>query len=203
MAKVYSVNELNKAIEDFKKTDLISFPTDTVYGIGANIFSEAAIKKIYQTKHRPENKPLAVLCASIEQILLVAKEIPLEIKKLIDKFMPGPLTVILPKREEVPNYITSNLDTIGVRIPNHQVALTILKQIGPLATTSANISGRSSLSNSKDVIKLLGDNIDIIIDGGITSIGVPSTVVSYIDNKLNIIREGSITKEMIIEIIKS
>lgn len=203
MAKVYSVNELNKAIEDFKKTDLISFPTDTVYGIGANIFSEAAIKKIYQTKHRPENKPLAVLCASIEQILLVAKEIPLEIKKLIDKFMPGPLTVILPKREEVPNYITSNLDTIGVRIPNHQVALTILKQIGPLATTSANISGRSSLSNSKDVIKLLGDNIDIIIDGGITSIGVPSTVVSYIDNKLNIIREGSISKEMIIEIIKS
>lgn len=202
MAKVYKASEVNLALKDYQKSDLIAFPTDTVYGIGAHIFSEKAIKKIYQIKHRSENKPLAVLCADKSQILQVAKTIPAKMEKIIDAFMPGPLTIILPKKKEVPNYITSNLDTIGVRIPNHQLALQILKQIGPLATTSANISGDSSLNNSKDVINVLGDSIDIIIDGGITDIGIPSTVISYIKDDINIIREGTITKKMILEIIK-
>lgn len=202
MARVYKASELNVALKAYQKSYLIAFPTDTVYGIGAHIFSELAIKKIYQIKQRSEKKPLAVLCADKAQILQVAKEIPFNMEKIIDAFMPGPLTVILPKKEEVPNYITSNLDTIGVRIPNHPLALAILKQIGPLATTSANISGDISLNNSEDVIKVLGKSIDIIIDGGITDIGVPSTVISIINDEIKIIREGTITKNMILEILK-
>ncbi len=201
MARVYQVDEVKKALSVYQKTDIISFPTDTVYGIGANIFNETAIDKIYQSKHRPKNKPLAVLCANIEQIMQVAKIIPAPAKSLITEFMPGALTVILPKREEIPFSVTSGLDTIGVRIPNHPVALEILESIGPLATTSANITGNISLNKASDVIDVLGDKIDIIIDGGLTDIGIPSTVVAINDDELKIIREGVITEEMLYKII--
>lgn len=197
MAKIYQASEVKKALSEYQKTDIISFPTDTVYGIGANLFNERAIEKIYQTKHRPGHKPLAVLCANKDQILKVAKEIPEKIDKLISQFMPGALTVILPKRDEVPDYVTSNLKTVGVRIPNHPVALEILEKVGPLATTSANISGDTSLNDAKDVMNALGEEIDIIIDGGLTDIQIPSTVVAINGEEVVMIREGSIKKEEI------
>ncbi|HEY8364107.1 MAG TPA: L-threonylcarbamoyladenylate synthase [Haloplasmataceae bacterium] len=194
MTQIFKINELKEALSLYKKSDIISFPTDTVYGIGANIYSQEAIMKIYNTKHRPLNKPLAVLCANKEQILEVVEEIPTAIDHLIKYFLPGPLTVILPKKTTIPHYITSNLNTIGVRIPNHPVALEILKEIGPLATTSANFSGDESINNGEDVIKLLGKDIDIIIDGGLTTIGIPSTVVAFENGKIKIYREGVITE---------
>ncbi|QVK18117.1 threonylcarbamoyl-AMP synthase [Mycoplasmatota bacterium] len=201
MAKVYQTNILKEALLNYKNTDIIAFPTDTVYGIGANLFSIEAINKIYQTKHRPGHKPLAVLCANKQQILQVVKEIPPQMELLINHFMPGALTVILPKKEEVPDFVTSNLPTIGVRIPNHKIALEILEKVGPLATTSANLSGNKSLNDASDVIKRLGDNIDIIIDGGKTDIQIPSTVVTILNDEIKIIREGSIEKEMIQQVL--
>lgn len=203
MAKVYQATEVSEALYNYKKTDIIAFPTDTVYGIGAYIFNKEAIDKIYKTKHRPQNKPLAVLCKDKEQILKVAKTIPKQIEILIDHFMPGALTVILPKRDEVPNFVTSNLNTIGVRIPNHQLALKILETVGPLATTSANISGNTGLNDALAVIKELGEEIDIIIDGGKTDIQIPSTVVSIDNDTIKIIREGTISKDMIYQVLNN
>jgi len=201
MANVYKGNEIKEALLNYQSTDIIAFPTDTVYGIGANIFNLEAINKIYQTKHRPGHKPLAVLCADINQILQVAREIPPKMELLIKQFLPGALTIILPKREEIPGFVTSHLNTIGVRIPNHPVALEILKKVGPLATTSANLSGDESIHDALNVIKLLGEEIDIIIDGGITDLKIPSTVVAIENDEIIIIREGSITKEMIQNVI--
>ena len=203
MKKVFLPNELDDALRNYQSTDIISFPTDTVYGIGANLFNEDAIRKIYQTKHRPNNKPIAVLCNSKEQMLKVVKEIPKEIEVLIYHFMPGALTVVLPKKDNIPDFLTSNLPTVGVRIPNHQIALHILKPIGPLATTSANLSGEANLNSGEDVINQLGEDIDIIINGGITDIGIPSTVVSVIDGKLKIIRLGAISQKEIEEVLKT
>ncbi len=202
MANIFKENEIKKALLVYKKTDIIAFPTDTVYGIGANPFNHEAIHKIYQTKHRLDNKPLAILCANKKQILQVVNDIPPKIELLINHFMPGALTVILPKRNEIPDFVTSHLNTVGIRIPNHPIAKEILESIGPLATTSANLSGEASLNNGKDVIELLGHDVDIIIDGGLTDIQIPSTVISFENEVINIIREGVITKEMIEKIIK-
>jgi len=201
MTKVFKEDEVIEALKHYQKENIVSFPTDTVYGIGANLFNNQAIHKIYVTKHRPGNKPLAVLCADKTQMLEVVKEIPIEIEKLINRFMPGPLTVILPKKDEVPFFVTSNLETVGVRIPNHPAAIELLKTIGPMATTSANLSGCDSLNEAKDVIAILGEDIDIIIEGE-TQLKVPSTVVEIKNGKINIIREGLITKAMIEEILK-
>ncbi len=202
MVKIYQRDELRKALLDYKKSDIIAFPTDTVYGIGGNIFNKEAIHKIYHTKHRPSNKPLPILCANIEQIFQVAKNIPKQMEKLIYQFMPGALTVILPKKDEIPNIITSHLPTIGVRIPNHPLALELLEAVGPLATTSANISGQDNISDAKDVIKQLGNEIDIVIDGGKTKTLVPSTVVAIENDKLKIFREGAISKNRIESCLK-
>lgn len=202
MAKFYLENEVKKALDNYQKTDIIAFPTDTVYGIGANLFNHEAIHKIYQTKHRPHNKPLAVLCANKNQILEVVKAIPPQVEKLIDAFMPGALTVVLPKRDEVPDFVTSQLQTVGVRIPNHKVALELLEKIGPLATTSANISGNESLNEASDVIKLLGEEIDIIIEGE-TETKIPSTVISIDNGVVHVIREGYISKSMIENILNT
>ncbi len=197
MARVFLKNEITKAINSYQKTDIIAFPTDTVYGIGANIFDEEAIRKIYKTKHRSINKPLAVLCANKQQILQVVNEIPKDIELLIEQFMPGALTVILSKNPNVPVYVNSGLETIGVRIPKHEVALEILKAIGPLATTSANISGEDNIIVGEDVIELLGSEVDIIINGGVTEIGIPSTVVTIENQEIKVLREGFISLEKI------
>ncbi|NLG82033.1 MAG: threonylcarbamoyl-AMP synthase [Bacilli bacterium] len=202
MAKIYDVAAVKEALKDYQETDIIAFPTDTVYGIGASPFNLTAINKIYQSKHRPQNKPLPILCANLEQIKQVTLNIPPQMEVLIKTFLPGALTVVLPKNRIIPDYVTSGLPTIGVRIPNHPIALEILQAIGPLATTSANISGSSSLNNAEDVINVLGDKIDIIINGGLTDIGIPSTVVTMEDGEIKILREGIITKEMILKALE-
>lgn len=202
MARVFLQNEIKKAIDSYQQDNIIAFPTDTVYGVGANIFNEEAIRKIYKTKHRPNNKPLAVLCANKQQILQVVKEIPKDMELLIEQFLPGALTVILPKSSNVPDYVTSGLDTIGVRIPKDEIALEILKAVGPLATTSANISSQDNIVLGEDVIKLLGANVDIIINGGLIEIGIPSTVVTIEDQEIKVLREGSISLEEIKEVLE-
>ena len=192
-------SELNKIKEILDNDGVIIFPTDTVYGIACNCFSEKAIKKIFDIKKRPENKPINVLSNSLDKIKLVSKNINEKEKFLIDKYMPGALTIILDKNEKVSDILTAGLDTIGVRIPKNNISLRILENVSyPLATTSANISGDSAGIKITDFLKEFDGVVDAIIDGGETDLKVASTIVRVeSDNKLKIIREGTLKiKEM-------
>lgn len=192
-------SELNKIKEILDKDGVIIFPTDTVYGIACNCFSEKAIKKVFDIKKRPENKPINVLSNNLDKIKLVSKNISEKEKFLIDKYMPGALTIILDKNEKVSDILTAGLDTIGVRIPKNNISLRILENVSyPLATTSANISGDSAGIKITDFLKEFDGVVDAIIDGGETDLKVASTIVRVeSDNKLKIIREGTLKiKEM-------
>lgn len=192
-------SELNKIKEILDNDGVIIFPTDTVYGIACNCFSEKAIKKIFDIKKRPENKPINVLSNNLDKIKLVSKNINEKEKFLIDKYMPGALTIILDKNEKVSDILTAGLDTIGVRIPKNNISLRILENVSyPLATTSANISGDSAGIKITDFLKEFDGVVDAIIDGGETDLKVASTIVRVeSDNKLKIIREGTLKiKEM-------
>ena len=181
-------SELNKIKEILDNDGVIIFPTDTVYGIACNCFSEKAIKKVFDIKKRPENKPINVLSNNLDKIKLVSRNINEKEKFLIDKYMPGALTIILDKNEKVSDILTAGLDTIGVRIPKNNISLRILENVSyPLATTSANISGDSAGIKISDFLKEFDGVVDAIIDGGETDLKVASTIVRVeSDNKLKI-----------------
>ena len=176
---------------------VIIFPTDTVYGIGTPIFDTEGIDRIYEIKKRPRTKPLACLCANLEQIESIAF-VDENAKKLINKFLPGALTLILNAKDEVKIKIGYN--TIGVRIPNNQIALDILKENGPMLTTSVNESGLVPLNEYEDIKRQYNDLVDKIYDTNTTSSNISSTVV-LIDGEVKILREGQIKKEEIEKII--
>ena len=192
-------SELNKIKEILDNDGVIIFPTDTVYGIACNCFNEKAIKKVFDIKKRPENKPINVLSNNLDKIKLVSRNINEKEEFLINKYMPGALTIILDKNEKVSDILTAGLDTIGVRIPKNNISLRILENVSyPLATTSANISGDSAGIKISDFLKEFDGVVDAIIDGGETDLKVASTIVRVeSDNKLKIIREGTLKiKEM-------
>ena len=192
-------SELNEIKEILDNDGVIIFPTDTVYGIACNCFSEKAIKKVFDIKKRPENKPINVLSNNLDKIKLVSRNINEKEEFLINKYMPGALTIILDKNEKVSDILTAGLDTIGVRIPKNNISLRILENVSyPLATTSANISGDSAGIKISDFLKEFDGVVDAIIDGGETDLKVASTIVRVeSDNKLKIIREGTLKiKEM-------
>ena len=190
-------NEILNEIKYILDNDgLIIFPTDTVYGIGCNCFSKKAIKKLFINKNRSSNKPINVLTNSKEKINLVARNINIKEQDLINKYLPGDMTIILDKKDNVPNILTANLDTIGVRIPNNDIALKILEIYPyPLATTSVNISGLSPGIEVNDFLDEFKDKVDIIIDGGKSKIGVASTIVRVDNNKIKILRQGNLKVE--------
>ncbi len=173
----------------------MAFPTETVYGLGASAFDGEAVERLYEVKGRPPYQPLTVHLASREDIPLVAKEIPPLAYPLLEAFFPGPLTLVLPKKENIPPWITRE-EGVGVRCPNHPIALALIEQAGPLVAPSANISGAISPTDAKMVERQLGGRIDCIIDGGRTPLGVESTVLSLIGEP-TILRLGAITKEEI------
>ncbi len=178
---------------------VIIFPTDTVYGIGTPIFDIEGIERIYNIKHRPKEKPLACLCANLEQIESIAY-VTKDAKKLIDKYLPGALTLILNSKDEVIDKI--GYKTIGVRIPNSKIALDILKENGPMLTTSVNESGEVPENEYEDVLKDFGKYVDKVYDTDHKSSSVPSTVVLINDNSFKILREGEIKEEDIRHFLK-
>ena len=188
-----SSDELKEVKKVLDNDGIIIMPTDTVYGIACNCFSQRAIEKLFEIKKRAKYKPINVLTDSIEKMYMVAKDINPKEQELIDKYMPGSLTIILSKKEDVPYILTGGLDTVGVRIPNDARALSILKEVDyPLATTSANVSGDPDGIKIEDFIREFDGKVDIIIDGGITNIKQSSTIVKVEeDGELKIIREGS------------
>lgn len=194
--------ELEKPARIIKNGGIVVFPTETVYGIGANGLNAEAVKRIYEIKKRPLTKPINLLVNSVEMIEKVAKDItPLEYA-IIKEFFPGPLTMILKKKEIVPDIVTAGGATVGIRMPANEIALELIKKAGvPLATPSANISDKPSKTNIKDVMKDFPEGVDCFVDGGESRIGVASTIVQVIDGVPHILRQGTITEEQIKKLI--
>jgi L-threonylcarbamoyladenylate synthase len=178
------------------KGGLVAFPTDTVYGVGTLVFDGPAVESIYRAKDRPIEKAIPVLIGDAEDMEKVGMNIPETAYRLATRFWPGPLTVVIPKKPTLPESVSATA-TVGVRVPNHAVARALLRSAGPMAVTSANISGQPSPSTAEEVFAQLGGRIDLIIDGGKTPGGVPSTVIDCTENDLKILRAGPISLEAI------
>lgn len=191
--KKINENELDKVVEIINNDGVIIFPTDTVYGIGCNCYNEKAIKKIFDLKGRDYSKPINVLIGSVKEIDELASSINEKERKLINKYMPGDMTIILKKNDNVPDLLTANLDSVGVRIPNNNIALEILNRVDfPLGTTSANISGEVAMCDFNDVVSEFNGKVDVIINGGESEIGVASTIVRVDDDEIKILRQGNL-----------
>ena len=200
LRKKYNKKDLIEASKYIKEGKLVLFPTETVYGIGADGLNEEAVKKIFIAKGRAQDNPLILHVSSIEMIERIAKNIsPLEYK-IIKELFPGPLTIILKKKDVVPNIVSANLDTVGIRMPESIIAHDLIELSNtPIAAPSANISGRPSGTNIQDIFEELNNRVDYIIDGGDTNIGLESTVIRVIDNKIHILRPGKITYNELIK----
>ncbi len=188
---------IERAARILRGGGLVAFPTETVYGLGANALDEAAVKGIFAAKGRPGTNPVIVHVASIEQVPRVADAWPEVASRLAEKFWPGPLTLVLPRRPEVPDAVTAGGPTVAVRCPNHPVALALIRAAGvPLAAPSANRSTELSPTLAVHVFKSLNGRIDAILDGGPCAAGLESTVVDLTDG-VRILRPGPVTAAML------
>ena len=185
-----------------KNRGIVVFPTETVYGIGTNGLDKEAVERLYKIKERPLNKPISLLVSDFEMIEKVAKDISETEYKIMKKFFPGPLTIILNKKDIVPDIVTSGGSTVGIRMPEEEITRKLIEYAGvPIAAPSANISGKPSGIDLQEIIKEFGDKVDYYIDGGKSKIGIGSTIVKVENNTIKILREGSISKEEIEDLI--
>jgi L-threonylcarbamoyladenylate synthase len=184
-------NAIHHAADILKNGGLVSFPTDTVYGLATLPFDEETVERLYVAKGRNTERAIAVLLGEMSQLKLVVKELDENALRLAEKFWPGPLTLIVPRLSTIPNALSPTL-TVGVRIPDHPIALSLLRLVGPLAVTSANLSGSENTVNAQQVLSQLDGRIHLILDGGTTPGGVPSTVIECIGDEPKILREGPI-----------
>jgi L-threonylcarbamoyladenylate synthase len=191
-----STEAIEHAVEILKGGGLVAFPTDTVYGIGALAFDGKAVESIYVAKDRPIEKAIPVLLADAADMEKVGMNIPAITYQLAARFWPGPLTCVIPKQPTLPESVSAT-STVGVRVPDHEVARALLRAAGPMAVTSANISGQASPSTAEEISAQLGGRIALIIDGAKTPGGVPSTLVDCTTDELIILREGPISLEEI------
>lgn len=209
MTKILEINKnspeedkINQAAEVLKSGGTVVFPTETVYGLGANALDENAVKKIFAAKGRPSDNPLIIHIWDIGQASGLVSEIPGALHTLAEAFWPGPLTLVMKKSPKVPELVTAGLDTVGIRMPDHTIALALLKETGvPVAAPSANISGSPSPTRAEHVIKDMNGKVDIIIDGGDCIVGLESTVLDITGDTPVILRPGGITAEQIQEVL--
>lgn len=199
--KILSIQDpeaIKLAVSIIKAGGVIAFPTDTVYGIGADMWNPQAIERLYEVKGRTYDKAIPILIGSPPQLDLVtdATNVNPQAKKLMDAFWPGAMTLILPKHESVPQRLSA-YPTVGVRMPDHSLLLQLLMKTGPLAATSANHSGQPDSFTAQQAEKDLSSKIELILDGGTTAGAAPSTVVDCSTGELNILRQGEVTQEMI------
>lgn len=196
LKKEIDENKICEASNEIKNGNLVIFPTETVYGIGANALNDEACKNIFKAKGRAGDNPLIVHVNNLEMIKQIVEE-PNEIeKKLINAFCPGPFTIILKAKDIIPKSVTAGLDTVGIRMPSNKVANKLIEYAGvPIAAPSANVSGRPSGTNIEDIKNEFDGKVSVILDGGNVDIGLESTVVRVINNIVKILRPGKITKE--------
>jgi L-threonylcarbamoyladenylate synthase len=200
--EIITPRDIPRALEILQAGGLVAFPTDTVYGVGAVAFDSAVVESIYTVKDRPVEKAIPILISDIDDLPKVTATIPDMASKLASRFWPGPLTLVLPKRPYLPEAVSST-GTVAVRVPAHKVARELLRMAGPMAVTSANISGQPSPSTAEEVFAQLGGRIALIVDGGKTPGGVPSTLVDCTKDKPEILREGPISLEELLSVLYS
>lgn len=195
--------DLKTAAAVLKNGGLVVFPTETVYGIGANALDARAVKAIFRAKGRPQDNPLIVHVDGMKMLSGIAFDVPETARKLFRAFSPGPLTVVLKKKPLVPDCVTAGLDTVAVRIPSHPAARSLIRACGfPLAAPSANRSGKPSPTTYPMALHEMDGRADAVIDGGNCGHGLESTVVSIVDDEVTILRPGSVTREMIEKVLK-
>lgn len=183
---------ISHAVDVLNRNGLVAFPTDTVYGLAALVFDQESIERLYIVKGRKHTKAIALLLSDPDQLEQIAVDISEAAHRLAERFWPGPLTLVLNRHPSLPNMLSPE-PTIGVRIPDHPDALALIKNTGPLAVTSANLSGKQPSTNAQEVLEQLKDRIHLIIDGGPTQGGVPSTVVDCTTTDLKILRPGPLS----------
>jgi L-threonylcarbamoyladenylate synthase len=197
-----NANAISQAAQLIRNGELVAFPTETVYGLGANALDPVAIEKIYAAKGRPATSPLIVHVSSIEMARGLVREWPERAEKLAATFWPGPLTLVLPKQPHVPGRLTAGLDTVGVRMPAHSIALALIQEADvPIAAPSANPFTELSPTTAQHVRDGLGDRVAMVLDGGQTTVGIESTVLSLAGSRAVLLRPGMVTKaeiEMVI-----
>jgi len=189
---------LEQAAKLLQDGELVAFPTETVYGLGADGLNGTAVAKIFAAKGRPQDNPLILHVANRNEIEQLTEELTPNAKALIDTFMPGPLTIVVKKSKIIPDEVTAGLDTVAIRMPSHPVAAALIRATGrPIAAPSANLSGKPSPTNAHDVAEDMEGKIAGILDGGSCGIGVESTVVDTTTSVATILRPGGVTREML------
>lgn len=196
------IEKLRVAVDIIRSGGLVAFPTETVYGLGANALNRDAVLKLFAAKKRPLDNPPIVHVASVEDVQRVAKEIPTKAERLMKAFWPGPLTLVLERSKTVPDVTVAGLDTVAVRMPGHNVALTLIRgsQL-PISAPSANLAGRPSPTTAQHVLEDLDGRIDAILDSGPTAVGVESTVLDITVDPPEVLRPGGVTIESLRNII--
>lgn len=193
-----SGQNIQRAAELLRQGEVVAIPTETVYGLAANALDEQAVAKIFEVKNRPKFDPLIVHVADLEQARQLVREVPRPLELLAQKFWPGPLTLILPKRPVIPDLVSSGLETIGIRVPHHPLAQQLLPAVElPLAAPSANPFGYVSPTRAEHVLAQLEGKISYVLDGGPATVGVESTIVTWRDGKVQVLRLGGIPVEEI------
>ena len=176
--------------------EIVAIPTETVYGLGANGLSDVAVSKIFKAKNRPQDNPLILHISDYDMMGNLVYELSDEIKEFLNHFWPGPLTVVMKKKEIIPDAVSCGLDTVAIRMPNNEIARSFIKQCGvPIAAPSANISGKPSPTTAEDVFTDMNGKISVILDGGLCNIGIESTVLDLTKKPYTILRPGFYTKE--------
>ena len=200
--EILNYSNVKRAADIIKSGGLVVLPTETVYGLGADAFNEDAIKKIFIAKGRPSDNPLIVHISDIDEIYNLVSDFKEPAQKLAEKFWPGPLTMILPKKAIVPDSVTAGLESVAVRFPSHPLIRDVIKLAKtPIAAPSANISGKPSPTKFSHVVKDMNGKVDAILDGGDCCVGLESTVISFMEDIPKIFRPGGITVEQIKEVI--
>ena len=193
---------INKAAKVIRRGGLVAFPTETVYGLGADALNPKAVERIFQAKGRPSDNPIIVHVAEMEHLKALTDDIPPEAEALMRRFWPGPLTLIFKKSARVSDVVTGGQDTVAVRMPKNKVALSLIRAFGgPIAAPSANLSGRPSGTTARHVLQDLGGKIDMILDAGSVEVGVESTVLDISTCPATILRPGAVTTEQLKEVI--
>ena len=194
--------DLSPALMCLQRGEPVVFPTETVYGLGAPVFNEAAIRRIFEIKGRPLDNPMIVHISSLEEAGQLSDNLDASFYTLAKAFWPGPLTIIVQKKLAVPSLVSAGHPTIAIRMPSHLVARELIRAVGePLAAPSANLSGRPSPTSVQDVLEDLDGKVEFIIDGGGCEIGIESTVISLCHSTPTLLRPGKITREMLEEVL--
>lgn len=201
-SKVIISKDISKAAEVLNQNGLVAIPTETVYGLAGNIFSEVAIRKIFELKQRPLFNPLIVHIHSLDQLPSFVSEIPQQAQDLVEYFWPGPLTLVLPKKPDVPDLVTAGKNTVAVRVPNHPTTLDLLRKLDfPIAAPSANPFGRISPTKAEHVAEYFNGRLKMVLDGGECQRGIESTIIGFENDRPIVYRLGSISVEEIEKVV--